>query len=104
MAVASLIISIIALGFTGWNMVYRYRVDRRERWWARITWALDKFSAETARPRDRRLAWSLLTFYITQAPVSSDEDDLTMLDALDDYLSAIENDEVNGYDETNPEE
>lgn len=104
MAVASLIISIIALGFTGLNMAYRWRADRRERWWARITWALDRFNADNARPRDRELAWSLLTFYITEAPVSRDDDDLTMLDALDTYLAAIENDEASAYDEDKPKE
>ncbi|MGO1665326.1 MAG: hypothetical protein ACTHYO_16660 [Micrococcaceae bacterium] len=99
MAVASLIISIIALGFTGWNMAYRWRADRRERWWARITWALDRFSDDTASLRDRELAWDLLIFHITEGPTKRKADDQALLDALDTYLDGVEDDTYTDYDE-----
>lgn len=101
MAVVSLIISIIAVVFTAWNSWYKFSADRRERWWARITWALDRFSASDAEPRNRKLAWSLLMFHITEVPRYRGDDDQAMLEALDEYLDSIEEDEVTAYNEDN---
>ena len=92
MAVVSLFISIIALVFTGWNSWYKFSGDRRERWWARITWALDRFSDDTASLRDRELAWDLLIFHITEGPTKRKADDQALLDALDTYLDGVEDD------------
>lgn len=92
MAVASLIISIIAVSFTGWSVAYRFRDDARNRWWERLTWALDRYSNAEGNPADRQLAWELLTHHFSHAPAEKNEDDGVLLDAVEEWLYSVATD------------
>jgi hypothetical protein len=103
-AVASLIISIIAGACTAWNAAYRYRDDARGRWWDRLTWALERYSADTAHDADRELYWDILTYHLTTAPARRNRDDQAMLDAMRRWLRAIVNDNTTAYTENTNEQ
>lgn len=91
MGVVTAVIAVLAFVLSLFNTWHKFRDDRAEQWWTRITWALEQTDSNSRKTRT--VGWDVLTALVSDPPKRLHAGDQEMLNALHEWLRTVADDD-----------